>query len=437
MNRDASLRTCSEDRLSRFHRPTQRNVTHETRIGTACFRRQTPTVATVAVWHRDAARQAAPRVVPRGTKVGIVVRRATRDGFRDETHAATLSRVGHRCARHHARCLRRRRGANAGRHRQSTRPRSRARRRHVQPIEDRRVYVQPLRHRCRRRSLVFGIDGKPTWATFDTATGQLGGTPSAANVGMHRGIIVWVSDGRRQTVLAPFDIDGATPDSRSPIARPSSAALRRPRRVVGTRTRSHRRRPTPTPTAHVLDPQSTDVGYFRHGDGPVARHAARRECRHVRRHRDLGQRRCRWRWHCRRSARRDAAAGESRPGPFGRSDDECRSWHCVHFRPHCERCGRQRAHVRHHRSAELGRVRYDDGPSERDTAGGHDGHDWRHRDLGERRRRNGIAAGVRHYRARARPAIGRRRSPARRRRRLRKASRTRSGRPPATPTATR
>ena len=56
-------------------------------------------------------------------------------------------------------------------------------------------------------ALVFGIEGKPSWATFDTATGELAGTPTASNVGMHKGIIVWVSDGKKQTVLPPFDVE--------------------------------------------------------------------------------------------------------------------------------------------------------------------------------------------------------------------------------------
>ena len=43
--------------------------------------------------------------------------------------------------------------------------------------------------------LIFGIDAKPAWATFNTNTGQLSGTPGAADVGIYRGIVVWVSDG--------------------------------------------------------------------------------------------------------------------------------------------------------------------------------------------------------------------------------------------------
>jgi hypothetical protein len=54
--------------------------------------------------------------------------------------------------------------------------------------------------------LIFGVDAKPSWATFNTTTGQLSGTPAAADVGIDRGIVVWVSDGKAQTVLPAFDL---------------------------------------------------------------------------------------------------------------------------------------------------------------------------------------------------------------------------------------
>ncbi len=62
-------------------------------------------------------------------------------------------------------------------------------------------------------ALIFGVDAKPAWASFSTATGQLSGTPAAADVGMHRGIVVWVSDGKAQTVLPAFDLRVMAPTS--------------------------------------------------------------------------------------------------------------------------------------------------------------------------------------------------------------------------------
>ncbi len=54
--------------------------------------------------------------------------------------------------------------------------------------------------------LIFGVDAKPVWAMFNTSTGQISGTPTAADVGTYRGIVVWVSDGQSQTLLPAFDL---------------------------------------------------------------------------------------------------------------------------------------------------------------------------------------------------------------------------------------
>jgi Putative Ig domain len=61
-------------------------------------------------------------------------------------------------------------------------------------------------------ALIFGIDAKPAWASFDTATGELTGTPTANDVGVYRGIVVWVTDGQDDTLLPAFDLSvtGAT-----------------------------------------------------------------------------------------------------------------------------------------------------------------------------------------------------------------------------------
>ena len=62
-------------------------------------------------------------------------------------------------------------------------------------------------------ALIFGVDAKPAWATFNTSTGSLTGTPAAADVGMHRGIVVWVSDGKTQALLPAFDVQVVAPQS--------------------------------------------------------------------------------------------------------------------------------------------------------------------------------------------------------------------------------
>jgi hypothetical protein len=55
-------------------------------------------------------------------------------------------------------------------------------------------------------ALTFTIANKPAWATFNAATGQLSGTPAAANVGTYSGIAITVSDGLASATLGPFAI---------------------------------------------------------------------------------------------------------------------------------------------------------------------------------------------------------------------------------------
>ncbi len=55
-------------------------------------------------------------------------------------------------------------------------------------------------------TLTFSIANKPAWAAFNTTTGQLSGTPAAANVGTYSGIVISVSDGKTSTSLGAFAI---------------------------------------------------------------------------------------------------------------------------------------------------------------------------------------------------------------------------------------
>lgn len=57
-------------------------------------------------------------------------------------------------------------------------------------------------------SLSFGIANKPTWASFSTGTGQLNGTPSAADINTtSSNISIYVSDGTTTTSLPTFSIE--------------------------------------------------------------------------------------------------------------------------------------------------------------------------------------------------------------------------------------
>jgi hypothetical protein len=63
---------------------------------------------------------------------------------------------------------------------------------------------QPTARDANNDSLTFSITGKPTWATFNTSTGRLSGTPTS--VGTTSGIRISVSDGKATASLASFSI---------------------------------------------------------------------------------------------------------------------------------------------------------------------------------------------------------------------------------------
>jgi hypothetical protein len=54
--------------------------------------------------------------------------------------------------------------------------------------------------------LGFSIANKPAWASFNTATGRLSGTPGSSSTGSYAGVTISVSDGTATTSLAPFTL---------------------------------------------------------------------------------------------------------------------------------------------------------------------------------------------------------------------------------------
>ena len=60
-------------------------------------------------------------------------------------------------------------------------------------------------------AITFSITNKPSWATFNTNTGVLSGTPSSADIGVYTNIIISVSDGKASASLAAFTIEVVTP----------------------------------------------------------------------------------------------------------------------------------------------------------------------------------------------------------------------------------
>ncbi len=71
-------------------------------------------------------------------------------------------------------------------------------------------------------SLTFSISGKPAWASFNTGTGRLNGTPSASDTGTYSNIRISVSDGQLSATLPAFSIN-VTAANRAPTISGSPA----------------------------------------------------------------------------------------------------------------------------------------------------------------------------------------------------------------------
>lgn len=87
-----------------------------------------------------------------------------------------------------------------------------------------KTYVfQPVAADADKNTLGFSIQNKPVWATFSSATGQLTGTPTAANVGTYTNVVISVSDGKASAALAPFAISVASAPNNAPTISGSPA----------------------------------------------------------------------------------------------------------------------------------------------------------------------------------------------------------------------
>src|SRR2546430_2509133 len=75
------------------------------------------------------------------------------------------------------------------------------------------------------KTLTFAISNKPSWATFSSSTGQLSGTPAAANVGTNSNIVISVTDGKSSAALPAFAIAVTAPPP-TPPTRTSTHAPR-------------------------------------------------------------------------------------------------------------------------------------------------------------------------------------------------------------------
>ncbi len=74
-------------------------------------------------------------------------------------------------------------------------------------------------------TLSFSISNQPSWASFDSTTGQLSGTPSASDVGFYSNILISVSDGEFTASLAAFSINVTMSNSAPSISGTPSSAI--------------------------------------------------------------------------------------------------------------------------------------------------------------------------------------------------------------------
>ena len=65
---------------------------------------------------------------------------------------------------------------------------------------------QPSASDANNDKLTFSVTNKPAWASFNTATGKLSGTPAVAYVGITSNIVIKVSDGKASAALSAFSL---------------------------------------------------------------------------------------------------------------------------------------------------------------------------------------------------------------------------------------
>jgi hypothetical protein len=73
-----------------------------------------------------------------------------------------------------------------------------------------RYSFRPIATDPDNQTLEFSIRNLPAWAAFDTVTGELTGSPSAAQAGTYTSIVISVSDGEASAALAAFPITVST-----------------------------------------------------------------------------------------------------------------------------------------------------------------------------------------------------------------------------------
>ena len=75
------------------------------------------------------------------------------------------------------------------------------------------------------KPLTFSVANLPGWAQFDSATGQISGTPQSSDVGRVDNVTISVSDGLASASLTPFNIAVVAPLAAAPLPGAASATL--------------------------------------------------------------------------------------------------------------------------------------------------------------------------------------------------------------------
>jgi hypothetical protein len=67
-------------------------------------------------------------------------------------------------------------------------------------------FFQPHARDANGDRVRFSVGHRPSWATFDSGTGRLYGTPARGNSGTYKNITIYVSDGKAWSALRPFNL---------------------------------------------------------------------------------------------------------------------------------------------------------------------------------------------------------------------------------------
>jgi hypothetical protein len=67
-------------------------------------------------------------------------------------------------------------------------------------------------------AVTFSIENQPSWASFDTTTGTLSGTPTTSDVGETANITITASNGTTSASIGPFTITVSAPPAAPPPA---------------------------------------------------------------------------------------------------------------------------------------------------------------------------------------------------------------------------